>query len=111
LQPQSDRVVIYNYLVSELEAIIPDLSADKNLSTYGKFNQWTARTLLANIYLNAGVYTGTTQWDKVIEHCDAIIGSGKYSLAPKYKDNFAVKNETSPEIYLLSRQISYTRWG
>lgn len=98
LLPQSDRAVIYNYLVSELEEIIPELSADNNLSTYGKFNQWAARTLLANIYLNAEVYTGTPQWDKVIEQCDSIIGSGKYSLAPKYKDNFAVKNETSPEI-------------
>lgn len=100
LLAQSERVDIYNHLVQELEQIIPELSTDVNLSTYGKMNQWAARTLLANIYLNAEVYTGTSQWDKCIEQCDAVINSGKYTLAANYKDNFIVNNQNSPEIIL-----------
>lgn len=98
LLAQSERVDIYNFLVNELEAIIPDLENDNSLATYGKFTEGAARTLLANIYLNAEVYTGTPQWNKVIEHCDQIIADGLYSLTADYKDNFSVTNENSPEI-------------
>ncbi len=30
-------------------------------------NRWGAKTLLAKIYLNAQVYTGTAEWTKAIE--------------------------------------------
>lgn len=95
---QSERVEIYNFLVTELEEIIPDLKNEKSLATYGKFTQGAGRALLANIYLNAEVYTGTPQWEKCLEQCELIIGSGLYSLAPNYRDNFSVNNENSPEI-------------
>lgn len=98
LTGQSERTDIYDFLVNELESIIPDLNTEKSMETYGKFNQWAARALLANIYLNAEVYTGSPQWDKVIQQCDAIINSGLYSLAPTYKENFIPNNENSPEI-------------
>lgn len=97
---QSDRIEIYNFIVDELETIIPDLSPENNLSTYGKFNQGAARALLANIYLNAEVYTGTPQWDKCLEQVNKIIDSNLYSLAPNFKDNFIVNNENSSEIVL-----------
>ena len=53
--------------------------------------------LLAKLYLNAEVYTGTPQWAKVITACDEIINSGLYSLEANYFTNFNVNNQGSKE--------------
>ena len=58
------------------------------------------RLRLAKLYLNAEVYTGTPQWDKALAACDAIINSGKFSLAGSYFDNFVTENSGSPEFIL-----------
>ena len=52
---------------------------------------------MAKLYLNAEVYSGTAQWDKVIAECDEIINSGKYSLECNYFANFNVNNSGSKE--------------
>ena len=90
------RAEIFAFVTSEVEAVINDMPTDV-ASTYGKINKWVAHALLAKIYLNAEVYVGTPQWDKVIEHTDAIINSGNYNLAADFFDNFSISNETSPE--------------
>jgi hypothetical protein len=41
------------------------------------------------MYLNAQVYTGTAQWQKVIDMCNNVINTGAYSLTAKAIDNFA----------------------
>jgi len=60
-------------------------------------NYYAGQTLLAKLYLNAGVYSGTVQWAKVITACDEIINSGKYSLESNYFANFNVDNAGSKE--------------
>jgi len=60
-------------------------------------NYYAGQMLLAKLYLNSGVYTGTVQWDKVITACDEIINSGKYSLEANYFANFNVNNSGSKE--------------
>ncbi len=66
-------------------------------------NYYAGKFLLAKLYLNAGVYTGvngaagTNQWQKVIDECDEIINSGKYSLESDYFANFNANNSTSKE--------------
>jgi starch-binding outer membrane protein, SusD/RagB family len=49
--------------------------------------------LLARLYLNAEVYTGTPRWDDCKEYCDKVIGSGQYSLATNYRQNFSADND------------------
>ena len=56
LPKQNTRVEVYNFIVKELTDNIPLLSPNNNLATYGKFNKWAGFTLLAKMYLNAGVY-------------------------------------------------------
>jgi hypothetical protein len=51
--------------------------------------------LLAKLYLNAQVYTGTAKWAECIAACDAILNSNKYSLEPDFFYNFKVANEGS----------------
>jgi hypothetical protein len=67
LPEQSSRQEVYNFVVTELTESIPDLSTAHDMTMYGRFNRWAAYTLLAKVYLNSEVYTGTPQWAKCIE--------------------------------------------
>ncbi len=95
---QNTRSQVYDFIIDELTEVIPNLSEDVDKATYGRITKWAAYHLLARVYLNAEVYTGTSQWDKCIEACNAVIDSRKYSLDPVYKDIFKGNNENSPEI-------------
>ncbi len=54
--------------------------------------------LLAKVYLNAQVYTGTPHYDLALNAAQAVIASGKFSLDPSYAHLFQADNNTSPEI-------------
>lgn len=95
---QSNRKELYDFVVSELEANIPLLNEKNDPTTYGRFNKWAAKSVLANVYLNAEIYVGTPQFDKVISLTDDIINSGLYSLEPNYRDVFKTDNQNSKEL-------------
>lgn len=95
--PTKSRTDVFNFVVSDLETAVPKLSDAVDGTTYGRMNYYAGQTLLAKLYLNAGVYTGTTQWNKVITACDEVINSGKYSLESNYFANFDVENSGSSE--------------
>jgi len=98
LPTKTSRKELYEFIVSEVNAALPNLSEDNSKLLYGRFNKWAANTLLANVYLNAAVYAGTPAWESCIKQCDEVINSGKYNLSPNFKDIFATNNEASPEI-------------
>lgn len=97
LPVKTDRATIYKALVADITAVADQLSADNNTLMYGRFNKWAAKTLLANLYLNAGVYSGTAAWSECLALCNEIIAAGRYSLEPVYADCFDASNETSVE--------------
>lgn len=88
LPSNSKRTDIYNFVVKELLEAIPNLSEDVGGAEYGLFNKWAATTLLAKMYLNAGVYTGTPDWQAALDACNTVINSKKFELSANYKDNF-----------------------
>lgn len=99
LPEKSKRTDIYDFIVSELQAAIPDLSSDQGGVLYGRMNKWAAKALLANVYLNAEIYTGTAQWKECLEQCNDIINSGMFALEDNYKNCFkATGVEDSKEI-------------
>lgn len=98
LPEQKTRQQVYDFVVQELTDIIPSLSEEVGSSMYGRLNRWGAKALLAKIYLNAEVYTGTQQWQKVIEQTNDIIATNKYKLDGSYKNVFSTNNQNSPEI-------------
>ena len=105
----SDRKDVYDFVESELKTSINQLPDNVDNSTYGRVTKWMAHCLLAKLYLNAQVYTGTPQWKACIAECDSIINSGKYSLQPNYFDNFSVDNEGSVEnIFVVPLDAIYT---
>lgn len=77
---QESRAEVFAFIASELEENAPLLSEDVSITTYGRPTKWMAYTLLAKLYLNAEVYTGTPQWNKVVENSNKVIESGKYAL-------------------------------
>jgi len=79
---QISRAALFSYIESELKAIDPLLvTAGKN--EYGRADQAAAWALLARIYLNAQVYTGTAKYTDAITYSQKVIGAG-YTLIPKY---------------------------
>lgn len=99
LPTQNTRKQVYDFIVKEITDNIPLVSTDRNQKTYGKFNQWAGHALLAKVYLNAQVYTGTAAWDKCIVECNTVINSGAgYELASTQRDVFVTNNESSKEI-------------
>ncbi len=101
-QPEkTSRVEIYKFVVQELTECMNDLSEQKDASNYGRFNKWGAKALLANVYLNAEVYTGTPQWEACIKECNDILNSGQYQLESDYLAPFKVYNEGSVENILV----------
>ena len=94
---QAARDSIYRYVVSELTAIQGQLPAP-SASTYGHATGPAASMLLAEVYLNAGVYTGTPQWPQAMAAVQAVINSGYYSLDSSWLHLFQADNNTSPEM-------------
>ena len=98
LPQQNTRKEVYDFVVKDLLENIPLVSNDNNQETYGKFNQWAGLSLLAKMYLNAEVYTGTPAWEACIEVCNTIINSGEFILEPNQKNVFITENQNSKEI-------------
>jgi hypothetical protein len=97
---QTPRADVYAFIESELTTNVPLLSTNgqsTDATIYGHINQWGGYMVLAKLYMNAQVYTGTAQWTKAAAAADKVIQSGKYSLQPVMLDNFAVVNDASVE--------------
>lgn len=98
---QRARQEVYSFIEQELLESLPDLSTDVG-ATYSRMNYYVAKMILAKLYLNAEVYTGTSQWDKARTQCDDIINSGAYSVvnSANFLATFGVANEGTPEAIL-----------
>jgi hypothetical protein len=62
---------------------------------YGRADQGAAYMVLAKLYLNAEVYTGTPRYGDVIDVTERIINSGAYSLEDTYQHLFLADNHTA----------------
>jgi hypothetical protein len=97
---QVSRANVYAYLIADLLKNVPLLSTDNqtaNPSLIGHVNQWAGDMLLAKLYLNAQVYTGTADWANAKKYADLVINSNKYSMQPNFFDNFTYTNRGSVE--------------
>lgn len=97
LPEQRTRSEVYEFVVQELTEALPNLSEEVS-SMYGRMNKWAAKTLLAKVYLNAEVYTGTAQWEKVLSETEDVILANEYRLDDNYSSVFSATNHNSPEI-------------
>jgi starch-binding outer membrane protein, SusD/RagB family len=101
LPKQNTRKEVYDFVVKELIANVNKVSDKNDQTTYGKFNKWAGLTLLAKMYLNAEVYSGTPAYDKCIAVCDTIINAKaatKIDLESNQRNVFVTENQNSKEI-------------
>ncbi len=98
------RAFIFNYIESELLEI-ETLLGEPGFS-YPQADKAAAWMLLARLYLNAEVYTGTARWADCITYVDKVEDSGIYSLAPDYRQNFSADNDrgSNPEMIFAWEQ-------
>ena len=76
LPTNTPRKDVFAFIEKELKEILPLLPSG---ITYGRFTQNVANTLLARLYLNAEVFTGTARWQDCLDACNKVQG---YSLTP-----------------------------
>jgi starch-binding outer membrane protein, SusD/RagB family len=102
LPKEINRPELFNYIESELKAVESQLAAPKT-NVYGRVDQAAAWALLARLYLNAGVYTGTAKYTDAITYANKVIAAS-YSLVSGYNKLFMADNDklTSEIIWAIN---------
>jgi len=104
LQAKASRADVFNFVESELKSVAPLLKTNVDASTYGKPTQFFAYSLLAKMYLNAEVYTGTKRVNESINACDMVINSGKFAIEPRnsYLQMFNANNGPAMKEFIFA---------
>ncbi len=107
LKERASRTDVFNYVERELKAAIPYLKTASGAATYGKPTRYMAYALLAKMYINAEVYTGTQRYNDCITSCDSIINAGggsQYALESRatYFSQFAPTNGPSFKEFIFA---------
>ncbi|MBB5394790.1 RagB/SusD family nutrient uptake outer membrane protein [Mucilaginibacter sp. AK015] len=97
---QTTRAELFKYVESELTAIEGDL-AEPRANEYGRADKGADWALLARLYLNAEVYTGTAKYTEAIKYASKVINSG-YELKQNYKDLFLTDNNVNNKENILT---------
>ena len=91
------RTDLFNYVESELIDLSNLLSVAGTVD-YGRATREAAKTLLAKVYLNAEVYSGTNRYDDCRNYCEQVINSGAFQLDMDYQHLFLADNQNSSEV-------------
>jgi len=97
---QITRAALFSYVESELKAIEGDL-AEPRTNEYGRADKGADWALLARLYLNAQVYTGTAKYTEAITYSSKVIAAG-YALKANYKDLFLADNHLNNNETILT---------
>jgi hypothetical protein len=100
LPPRITREDLFSYIESECLDIESGLPAPQQ-NEYGRCDRAGVWMLLANLYLNASVYTGQAKNTEAITYSNKVIAEGGYTLQPNYRHLFMADNNNSNEIILL----------
>lgn len=107
-----DRPTMLAWIEQEIKENIDFLEDKVSPSTYGRVTKGVAQFILAKIYLNSEVWTGTPRYDEAETVCKEIMNSANYSLASTYKASFGINNENGSEAVLaIPYSSTYTREG
>jgi hypothetical protein len=98
------RLEVFNFIEKEVKESIPNLNPAVGVATYGRPNRYTAYAILAKMYLNAEVYTGTQRNNDAVAACDAIITAtgNPYALESDYKKMFFIDNGPQIKEFIFS---------
>ncbi len=92
--PQIQRGELFAFIETELLDIIDDMAAPRQ-NEYGRADRGAAWMVLAKLYLNSEVYTGTSRYADVITYVNNIVGAG-YSIPDiPYFHSFLADNDSN----------------
>ena len=108
---QITRANLFSWIESQLKSIDPYLANPKT-NEWGRPDKAAEWSLLARMYLNASVYTGTSRYTDAITYCNQVINAG-YSLESSYNwlmlgDNYKNTNEF---IFTINYTTAMQTWG
>lgn len=124
--PQASRAEVYNFIESELLAVRGDMLAPAARKSgqegYGRADRDAADLLLARLYLNAEIYTGTAQWAKAKEYAGNVmngphklntVGQNGYSAYQMLfmGDNGETAASSEAVLAILQDGATTTSWG
>jgi starch-binding outer membrane protein, SusD/RagB family len=112
LPTQKLRADLFTYIESELKAIDADLLAPKT-NEYGRADKAAAWALLARMYLNAQVYTGTARYTDAITYSKKVIDAG-YTLITDYRQLMLADNNLNTSEFILTINydgLNTQNWG
>ena len=112
-KPKVARDSVFKFIEAELIASSKDLPVTRPADQAGRLTKGAADAILASLYLNAQVYTGTVnaggltkgtaRWADAIAAADRVINSGQYALSTNWRKNFTPDNHDSKEnIFFIS---------
>jgi hypothetical protein len=87
------RAEVFAFIESSIKENIALLPKSDTKTT---LNYYSAQAILAKLYLNAQVYTGTPKWAEAETAANEVI-SGPYSLTSNFFANFSTRNGGSTE--------------
>jgi hypothetical protein len=124
VQPATQsRAKVYQFIESELKSVLPLLPSKTNkspdiIAQYGRPTKGMVFALLAKMYLNSGVYTGTNRYQEAVAMTDSVQANTNYFLDAKYRDIFLPNNgpQINETIFAIpyDQQIpgnQFTRFG
>jgi len=91
---QKSRAEVFAFVESELKDLDNSLP-NARTNEYGRVDKVAAKFLLAQIYLNSKVYTGTERNNEVATLCNEIINSGYTFANVPYAYLFSADNNTN----------------
>ncbi len=94
LPQQIKRADLFDFVESELLAVLDEMAAPRQ-NEYGRADRAAAWMVLAKIYLNAEVYTGTARNADVLTYVNNIISAGYTIPQIPYFHSFLADNDSN----------------
>ena len=120
-QPRATRDSVARFIEAELIAARPSLPATQSSGNQGRVTQGAVDAMLASLYLNWPVFTGTptasgitpgtARYQDVIAVTDRLMNSGVYTLASNWQSNFNPGNQASTENIFVVRNKAQSGLG
>ncbi|MEP6549848.1 MAG: RagB/SusD family nutrient uptake outer membrane protein [Gemmatimonadales bacterium] len=129
---RNTRAEVFSFIESELIAALPDLPVTWPAAMNGRITKGAANALLASLYLNAQVFTGTVttaglqkgtaKWTEAVAAANAVLNSGQYVLATDanvgctgagcgWRSNFRPDNGNSKENIFVVKYLAQPGLG
>jgi hypothetical protein len=118
-RPQNTRAEVSKFIEDELNAVRTTLLVSWPANMNGRMTRGAADAILASLYLNAEVFTGTVtatgltkgtqRWADAVAAANRLLNTtpaGVYALETNWQKNFTADNYASKEIIMATKELA-----